>query len=914
MTKIAGLHIEIDDLSSQGEWIDITDQVKSVSISNIGLNGPHSPNPSSPSAEITMRADTGYLDFSMASYPDPGNRIRVRAKGQLGKCLKSIRIGPAVFSSYQGSKAATIVAGQTWTLTWYARAQWDSSYNLEYVYIQTGAESSPANLRLYTNKWKQYTVTFTTTLASTFVLCAFAPGTDRNYPYQYIEIKNVSLSCPTVNGGLNILTNGNFTNGLTDWTVYDAGLGQAIISVVDDTTILFNGFIIDASKVSQNSSLKRGVLSCSGYDQRWASARMELPIQTKKRSSDLISLIVDNMRANPRASWLNAIRANGPRRWYRLGEASATVASDSGIDGLAATFVNSATVLVGQTLYLNGDIDLGIALNDASSQYLSVPTIDFSNRSWSVEAFINPTGGGPATPSFLGFDSAGNKMDFFVNGATYSLGVGFPHLSVSPANIQTSASFVRDIWVHVVYTYDILLKTLKIYLNNVLYKTQTGVAAFTASTPTVRIGEQANGTNYWRGGIDEVVLYDYALTAAQVSVDYLSLGVQQIKRRTFTPGFLFETGNQIFDIALDGMQSNGLGKTPAANAMDVVNQAVTSEFGYFWFDKDGAAEFKNYNWWFTWRQRGAYILKTATMNYELINSYSGGEVVNRAVITYRPRSIAGGALTTIAKITAPVQIPPIVSGAYGTTGAIPGEITINLPFRDSANNAIGGTQLTMPLLPNTNYKINERSDGNPATDYTTRPEVAMMVVRIGASDIDVKFKNYATGPLYVTELSVQGRAITQFAPVTVTASDQVSIDLRDEIEYSRALPFGSDSVFANTLAPWYLARYSKPIDEDTSLIFENTIIEGGYDLLTWEIGDNVDTSGVDNGQPAAMVPGATYAVPPRMHMITGISYYFEPGDISRIQLTLGRFPDQFFYAVCDSAYSICDLPRVVCGL
>ena len=105
-----------------------------------------------------------------------------------------------------------------------------------------------------------------------------------------------------------------------------------------------------------------------------------------------------------------------------------------------------------------------------------------------------------ASSFYLGTDNTGKYL-FIVKG-DFSL-VG-PSLVVDAIN-----------WVHVAGTYDSGTTTAKLYVNNVLYGPES-MTAPSAVNLDVTIGCSSTGNDVWTGDIDEVRIYNRALTAGEI--------------------------------------------------------------------------------------------------------------------------------------------------------------------------------------------------------------------------------------------------------------------------------------------------------------------------------------------------------------------------------------------------------------
>jgi hypothetical protein len=86
------------------------------------------------------------------------------------------------------------------------------------------------------------------------------------------------------------------------------------------------------------------------------------------------------------------------------------------------------------------------------------------------------------------------------------------------ANIVSSTNTVENdgLWHHVVSTWD-NSGDIKIYLDGTLKDTTTISGTFTGSFATAAIGNNTDGGGFWKGNIDEVILFNKELDSTEVS-------------------------------------------------------------------------------------------------------------------------------------------------------------------------------------------------------------------------------------------------------------------------------------------------------------------------------------------------------------------------------------------------------------
>ncbi|MCU0916513.1 MAG: hypothetical protein MUC88_18400 [Planctomycetes bacterium] len=73
-------------------------------------------------------------------------------------------------------------------------------------------------------------------------------------------------------------------------------------------------------------------------------------------------------------------------------------------------------------------------------------------------------------------------------------------------------------WVHLTWVYDDAANTLKLYMNGVLSTTAAVTQSIGVSTQFFRIGSSSpNLANYWNGMVDDLRLYDHAISDAEIA-------------------------------------------------------------------------------------------------------------------------------------------------------------------------------------------------------------------------------------------------------------------------------------------------------------------------------------------------------------------------------------------------------------
>ncbi|MBU1557712.1 LamG domain-containing protein [Patescibacteria group bacterium] len=124
-------------------------------------------------------------------------------------------------------------------------------------------------------------------------------------------------------------------------------------------------------------------------------------------------------------------------------------------------------------------------------------------------------------------------------------------VTVQEKNLSFSDTGIHE-WYHVVSSFDPLDRTVKMYVNGVLVDSVTGTAGFDQiaydSPNSMKIGHSPVNSGYFPGKIDEVAIFDRALSEEEI-VDLYNLGNRRLKINTNNKNRLTSglVGNWTFD-------------------------------------------------------------------------------------------------------------------------------------------------------------------------------------------------------------------------------------------------------------------------------------------------------------------------------------------------------------------------------
>jgi hypothetical protein len=149
-----------------------------------------------------------------------------------------------------------------------------------------------------------------------------------------------------------------------------------------------------------------------------------------------------------------------------------------------------------------------VTVNDSPS--LDLPT------ALTLEAWVNPTliNGDYQSVISKPMDAAFSAISYVLHGASRPNGVPLLGLAGSATNLSAPAVLPTNAWSHLAGTYD--GSTMRLYVNGVQVASQPHAGAITTSTQPLSIGLG------WAGLIDEVRIYDRALSASEIQTDMLT--------------------------------------------------------------------------------------------------------------------------------------------------------------------------------------------------------------------------------------------------------------------------------------------------------------------------------------------------------------------------------------------------------
>ena len=194
---------------------------------------------------------------------------------------------------------------------------------------------------------------------------------------------------------------------------------------------------------------------------------------------------------------------------YSFNEGSGTTvgdASGTGNNGTTSNTTWSASGRYGGALSFNGTTSRVNVPNSSSLQLTSAMTL---------EAWVNPNA---TTSKWRDVIYKGNDNYYLeATSSNSSKPAGGGTFGGTNANVYGAAAPTANTWSYLALTYD--GTTLRLYVNGTLVGSQAKTGAITTSTNQLQIGGDSLYSQYFSGLIDEVRVYNIALSAAAVQTD-----------------------------------------------------------------------------------------------------------------------------------------------------------------------------------------------------------------------------------------------------------------------------------------------------------------------------------------------------------------------------------------------------------
>lgn len=221
-------------------------------------------------------------------------------------------------------------------------------------------------------------------------------------------------------------------------------------------------------------------------------------------------------------------KAESPVAYWKFDDAQGTTAQDSTPNNLDATLAASTATPTWQSedLCISGKclkFDGGDEVTRATSSSI-VFNSSFTISAW-VKVFSYPSSNAVVVLKrnntvsnhnyYLDVTSTGKVFTGFYNGSTWS-----------ETNNAAGLTLSRNQWYYLTGVFDDSANTLTTYINGQQNSQATGITGtpYTTNPADLEIGFNSDNTEHLTGSMDEIRLYNYARTAAQIKADFNARG------------------------------------------------------------------------------------------------------------------------------------------------------------------------------------------------------------------------------------------------------------------------------------------------------------------------------------------------------------------------------------------------------
>lgn len=227
-------------------------------------------------------------------------------------------------------------------------------------------------------------------------------------------------------------------------------------------------------------------------------------------------------------AYANAVLADSPVAYWRLGESSGTSAADTSGNGNTGTYTGGVTLGVPGALAAepDGTSNTAALFASASTQYVALPNAQIIGganyaNDFTAAAWVAPTATGKVVFS-QGNSAAANSLFELIAG-TSGLTFNLRNDAGTLVQLMDNAPLPSGVYSHVAFTRS--GTTWRMFANGVQTATNTnfspsGVYTVDRATIGVRAGSGLGSGTAWDGRLDEVAVYATALSAARIAAHY----------------------------------------------------------------------------------------------------------------------------------------------------------------------------------------------------------------------------------------------------------------------------------------------------------------------------------------------------------------------------------------------------------
>lgn len=152
---------------------------------------------------------------------------------------------------------------------------------------------------------------------------------------------------------------------------------------------------------------------------------------------------------------------------------------------------------------------LGKCYSFSAGNYMKATNVSIPTSTWSMAAWVNLSITSADGHKYIVGLNTSSSSDFLAVLCAYTNKLG---VRISGTTYYSTVTYTTNTWYHLAATYD---GTLKIYVNGVLDTTIASPVTPTAAS-TLYVGMRGGNTGYFAGKLNDVRVYDHALSVAEI--------------------------------------------------------------------------------------------------------------------------------------------------------------------------------------------------------------------------------------------------------------------------------------------------------------------------------------------------------------------------------------------------------------
>jgi hypothetical protein len=338
------------------------------------------------------------------------------------------------------------------------------------------------------------------------------------------------------------ITGANATNGTWYYSTDNGANWAALGSVSDASARLFaadaNSRVYFAANANYNGTISDAITfrawdMSSGTNGATADASTNGGTTAFSATNDTAAITITSINdapvaVNDPASHSSQVLASQPIAYYRLGESSGTAAVNLGSLGTNGTYSGPTP---GATGAVAGDTSADF---DGVNDNVNVGTFDVNGTGLTMASWFNADDFGTSDQRIISkalSTGSNTEQDHWwmlstvQSGSDHVLRFRLKAGGVTETLIASSGSLSASEWYFAAATYDAASGAMQLFLNGNLVGSMThsvGGAVSTDPTRTVMIGANPNGYGHFDGRIDDVAVFDKAVSQSQLQAMYSS--------------------------------------------------------------------------------------------------------------------------------------------------------------------------------------------------------------------------------------------------------------------------------------------------------------------------------------------------------------------------------------------------------